>query len=197
MSDYSFMRAGLVAVGGEALPPDEKLKITILLMVFFKKALNDAAQYAQGAGRHEVLVQDLILGMKKNALPQHRFLEADDLPAEIARMAHFLAQPDADDADEPADDADDDEPATDEPAAHTDDTDDDAAADDEPATDEPADDADDADEPATEWTAATGPCFDDMNAAEALFEAWTPDAENMIGRVIKKAIQKTENTFNP
>lgn len=79
------MRTGfdLVQEPGLELNDDQKTVIMSLLVILSKKALEDAAIYTKEAGRNVVSARDIILGLKKHALPSGGFWDDNTLNEKV------------------------------------------------------------------------------------------------------------------
>ena len=79
------MRTGfdLVQEPGLELNDDQKTVIMSLLVILSKKALEDAAIYTKEAGRNVISARDIILGLKKHALPSGGFWDDNTLDEKV------------------------------------------------------------------------------------------------------------------
>lgn len=73
----------LVQEPGLELNDDQKTVIMSLLVILSKKALEDAAIYTKEAGRNVISARDIILGLKKHALPSGGFWDDNTLDEKV------------------------------------------------------------------------------------------------------------------
>ena len=181
MSDYSFMRSGFDLVASQpTLTSSERQAVLSVLLVFFEKALRDAAQYVAAAGRRAVQGKDIVRALKLQALPESGFWDTPDLEARVSAYAVDLAATEGE-------------------------TDSDCDCDSDVASSEGASDPDcrsaGSDGSDEAWTEAIAEGEGDiqtlcarMNAVEAAFEAWEPSTG--IPAIVKEAITKTAEAFD-
>lgn len=102
MSDYSFMRTGLV---GEVstLSPTDKQTIAAVLCVFCENAMLDAGRAVTLHGRLEVTAEDLIAALKLQAVPSSGFMQRGDLHLRTRRHFEALGEDDGTDAEDGTD----------------------------------------------------------------------------------------------
>ena len=167
MSDYSFMRSGFdnLVQAEPTLSKEEQANIMGLLMIFMENAARDASQYASAASRSIVLPKDIVLALKRQAVPSGGFWNDPNLLQRFAENRQAMLADDDDDED----DDDDDESSEGEG--------DDAAS--VPQwTAAPSD--------ASELCAG-------INAAEAEFAAWGPTTP--MESIVRRAIVEVEEQF--
>jgi len=161
------MRTGfdLVQEPGLELNDDQKTVIMSLLVILSKKALEDAAIYTKEAGRNVVSARDIILGLKKHALPSGGFWDDNTLDEKVHEEFAALKE----------------EMEMEDPNTYEQDEQDEATEDEEDTEEE--------------WTKATTdhPIVLAMNAVQDQWNAWTPDDKMSI--VIKKSVEKSERIF--
>ena len=82
----------LVQEPGLELNDDQKTVIMSLLVILSKKALEDAAIYTKEAGRNVISARDIILGLKKHALPSGGFWDDNTLDEKVREEVAALKE---------------------------------------------------------------------------------------------------------